>query len=237
MVNIFSYCIYGANPKYVEGIIKNLEQIRDHYPTFHTWIVVGNDVPPEYIEKYKSFPNVKLTHFPLTGGRLMTYRFFPIDDQSVECMIVRDADSRITERDRECIKRFLESEHTVYTIRDHFYHKCPIMGGQWGIKRTPLYNQFQFELEYHVVKDSLTKDCGVDAYDTDQYFTRHYIYPKYGSSMIAFTSVTYEFSQIETIEEITPPRKDDTDFCGNVFEFKCNDEGVLEEYPYFKYYA
>jgi hypothetical protein len=235
MINVFSYCIYGSNPKYVEGMIKNLEQICMYYPGFQTWIVVGNDVPPEYIEKYKSFPNVTLTHCPFSGGRLMTYRFFPIDNPSVHCMIVRDADSRIGERDRECIRRFLESNFTLFTIRDHYYHKCPIMAGQWGIKRTVTDSEFGFEAAYNEIKDELTKNCGVDAYDTDQFFTRHYIYPKYGSRMIAFTSVNYDFSKIETVADISLPRIDDTDFCGNVFEFRRRDDGSLEEYPFFKY--
>ena len=233
--NIFSFCIYGSNPKYVEGMVKNLEQIRHYYPTFQTWIVVGNDVPSEYIEKYQSFPNVKLTHVSCSGGRLMTYRFFPIDDPSVECMIVRDADSRISERDHECIKRFIDSEFTLFTIRDHYYHKCPIMGGQWGIKRTSHDKEFNLEKAYHESKESLTKDCGVDAYDTDQYFTRHYIYPKYGARLLAFISVNYEFARIETTAEITPPQKDKWDFCGNVYEFRRREDNTLEEYPSFEY--
>jgi hypothetical protein len=212
--------------------LKNLEQIHTHYPTFQTWIAVGNDVPSEYIEKYAAVPGVKLTHYPFTGGRLMTYRFFPIDNPEVECMIVRDADSRIGARDRECIHRFLESEHSVFTIRDHYYHNCPIMGGQWGVKRTPADPDFHFEAAYNRVKDGLTRGCGVDAYDTDQYFTRHYVYPKYGSRMIAFTSVPYAFAGTEVVAEITPPRKDAADFCGNVYEFHAP---LFEEYTVFTY--
>jgi hypothetical protein len=235
MLNVFSYCIYGTNPKYVEGMVKNLEQIRDHYPTFHTWIVVGNDVSPEYIEKYESFQNVKLIHFPLTGGRLTTFRFFPIDDPSVGCMIVRDADSRITERDRECIRRFMESDFTVYTIRDHYYHKCPLMSGQWGVKRTSAHPEFRFEDAYNTLKEKLPS--GLDYYGNDEYFTRHYIYPTFGKNMIAFSSIAYVADGIETIADITPQRTCDTDFCGNVFEFRRGNDDSLEEYPFFKYYA
>lgn len=235
MASIFSYCIYGSNPKYVEGMVKNLEQIREHYPTFQTWIVVGNDVPPEYIEKYQSFANVKLTHFPLTGGRLTTFRFFPIDDPTVNCMIVRDADSRISERDRECIRRFMESEFTVYTIRDHYYHKCPLMSGQWGVKRTPAHPEFRFQAAYNELKEKLPS--GLDYYGNDEYFTRHYIYPTFGKHLLAFSSIQYAADGTETIEAITPERTDDTDFCGNVFEFRRRDDGSLEEYPFFKYYA
>lgn len=238
MKHVFSYCIYGSNLKYTHGLLKNLEQIRAYYPSFEIWIAVGSDVPPTYIERYAAFPNVKLTHYPFTGGRLMTYRFFPIDSPDVACMIVRDADSRFSDRDHECIRRFLESDYTVFTIRDHYYHRCPIMGGQWGIKRTSLDREFNLEAAYHAVKESLTKDCGVDAYDTDQYFTRHYIYPKYGARMIAFTSVRYVFSNLETCADITPPRKDDTDFCGNVYDFRpAANQDEFEEYTVFKYFS
>lgn len=237
MAYVFSFCIYGTNPKYLYGLLKNLEQIRAHYPEFQTWIAVGNDVPEEYIAKYKAFPNVTLTHYPFTGGRLMTYRFFPIDDPTITCMIVRDADSRFGDRDHECIRRFLSSDYCVFTIRDHYYHRCPIMGGQWGIKRTPECSDFQLQTAYTQIKDSLTQGCGEDAYDTDQYFTRHYIYPKYGAKMIAFCSVNYEFSGLETNVDITTPRKDDADFCGNVYEFRHGDDGELEEYTVFKYYV
>lgn len=237
MTHVFSFCIYGSNPKYVHGLLKNLEQIRAQYPEFQTWIAVGDDVPQEYIEKYESFPNVKLTHYPFHGGRLMTYRFFPIDNQTVSCMIVRDADSRFGDRDHECIRRFLSSDYCVFTIRDHYYHRCPIMGGQWGIKRTKDFPVFNLKEAYQEVKDSLTNGCGEDAYDTDQFFTRHYVYPKYGSKMIAFTSVAYEFSGLETNVEITTSRKNDADFCGNVYEFRRKDDGELEEYTVFTYYA
>jgi hypothetical protein len=231
---VFSFCIYGSNPKYTFGLVKNLGQIRVHYPDFQTWIAVGNDVPQEYIEKYKRYPNVKLIHYPCTGGRLMTYRFFPIDDPAVACMIVRDADSRFGDRDHECIRYFLSSDYCVFTIRDHRFHQCPIMGGQWGIQRTATFPNFQLEAIYTKIKDSITQGCGEDAYDTDQFFTRHYIYPKYGAHMIAFSSVPYTFSGLETTMEIRTERKDDSDFCGNVYEFRTNESGELEEYPVFK---
>lgn len=229
MATIFSYCIYGSNPKYVEGMVKNLEQIQVMYPEFQTWIIVGNDVPSTYIEKYNSFPNVKLTHVSETGGRLMTYRFFPIDKSEVDCMIVRDADSRFGNRDQECIRRFMNSDYTLFTIRDHFYHKCPIMGGQWGIKRTKVHSEFDLESAYNSMKDKFE---GVDLYGSDEWFTRQYLYTKYGSHMIAFSSIKYSAGD-ETIAEIMTPRRDDTDFCGNVYEF--NSDGST--YPVFKFHA
>ena len=57
---VFSYCVFGTNPKYCKGMIRNLEQISELFPEYETWIYLGNDVPQEYIDQYKTFNNVKL---------------------------------------------------------------------------------------------------------------------------------------------------------------------------------
>jgi len=94
-MRIFAFCIYGTSPKYCKGLLKNLELITTTFPEFETWIAVGDDVPDAYRSAYLSFPRVRLFPLPFHDGRLMTQRFFFIDDPDVDCMIVRDADSQI----------------------------------------------------------------------------------------------------------------------------------------------
>ena len=65
----------------------------------------------------------------------MMYRFLALDEEGVELMMVRDADSRIHVRDRWTIHTFVESKHKAHVIRDHPEHKTPILGGLWGLKR------------------------------------------------------------------------------------------------------
>ena len=58
-MKVFSFCIFGNKKKYCLGLCKNLEIINKKLPDFYIWIYGGNDVPSEYIEKYKSYNNVK----------------------------------------------------------------------------------------------------------------------------------------------------------------------------------
>lgn len=210
--HVFSYCIYGNQPKYCVGMIKNLQQIEKLFPFFEVWIHCGNDVPSKYIEQYKSFKNVNIIPYNTTGGRMMSYRFFSIDDPSVSVMIIRDADSRFQQRDIWCNHKFMQSDYSVFTIRDHPYHNRKIMGGQWGMKRIPeihiqeSYSKFQQEYKY------------VDQYRSDQDFIDRYVYDSPYSKTIAYTS--YYAHPKETTVPIDAPRNNKHDFCGNVVLFR-----------------
>jgi hypothetical protein len=208
MASVFSFCIYGAKPIYCEGMVRNLEAIARHYPTFETHIFAGNDVPTGYLKKYESFPGVTLHRSNLTGGRLMCHRFFAIDLTGVEIMHVRDADSRLTERDRWCIDDFNSSFFKVYSIRDHTHHNREIMGGLWGMRRIPGFDVTNAYLEF-------ASTChDVDAYQSDQNFLRNFIYRKFASSFLAYTP-SWAFPG-ENHRRIPLARNDIYDFCGNV---------------------
>lgn len=209
--HVFSYCLYGNNPKYCVGMIKNLEQINRLYPFFETWIHCGNDIPNEYIEKYQTFKNVKLIRYDVTGGRMMSYRFFTIDDSDVSAMIIRDADSRFQPRDIWCIQNFIRSPFTVFTIRDHPYHCRKIMGGQWGMKRIP---EINIKESYEKFK---TEYSNIDQYRSDQDFIDKYVYDSEYSKTIAYTS-SFIFNK-ELPLTIPIERRDRYDFCGNVVLF------------------
>jgi hypothetical protein len=213
---IFSYCIYGKHEKYCLGMVKNIEQITTLFPDFEIWITLGNDVPNDYIQKYKTYKNVHLIETAVTGGRLMTFRFFGIDDPTVDIMLVRDADSRFSERDIWCITHFIESEFKMFTIRDHKYHLREIMGGQCGIKK-----QLEGEITLREHYNEHVKSCAdLDYYNNDQDFISKILYYPYKKDIIVYTS-TQQFSE-EVICPIPILRKNDKDFCGNVVEFDDN---------------
>jgi hypothetical protein len=209
---IFSYCIYGDNPKYCEGMIKNLEQISVLFPDYQTWIYLGNDVPSKYIERYAAFNNVKLIQTSVTGARLMLYRLFPLDNPFTNLLLVRDADSRLGERDVWCITHFLNTTRSVFTIRDHPWHAEPLMMGLSGFRNLPALNIQKLFREFYI-----NKEGNVDYYQVDQNFAKEYIYNNYRNLMLAYTS----FNKIEDDHNSTIDisRKNDTDFCGNVYLF------------------
>jgi hypothetical protein len=221
MTKVFSFCIYGAKPIYCEGMVRNLEAIAIHYPTFETHIYTGNDVPEGYLRRYASFPLTTIHRLPFTGGRLTFHRFLAIDLPGVDLMIVRDADSRMTDRDRWCIDDFIDSGWQIYCVRDHKYHTREIMAGLWGMRRIPGFSMGkafnEFAPGYH----------DIDAYQADQDFLRNVIYRKFKGVTLAY-SPNWSYPG-ENHRMITLERKDGYDFCGNVILVE---DG--EESPQFK---
>jgi hypothetical protein len=217
---VLSYCLYGTAEKYCRGMLRNLVDCAEQFPDADVWIVLGSDVPETYRRQYATFPNARLIPVSETGGVLMTYRFFCIDDPSVDAMIVRDADSRLTARDTVCIRTFLSTGAPAFTIRDHPFHGRKIMGGQWGLRagRVPS------------LREAYSRFCAtysrVGLYNSDQDFLDEVVYPRVVHEMIVFSDGMC--SPGETCLSIPIPRSSDYDFCGNVWLF----DGDLE-YPEF----
>ena len=124
----FSFCLFGDQDKYRKGLLKNIELIRQHYPSWD--IVVYTS--PDCMDFMKS--DIKIIPTGDSGYANLLYRFKPLFDK-YDIVCVRDADSRVHERDRWCIQDFIVSPYTAYTIRDHPFHTYPIMGGLFGIKK------------------------------------------------------------------------------------------------------
>lgn len=205
---VFSFAIYGSARKYCQGLVENLELIREHYPSFHTYIYIYNDVPASYVRTYQSFDNVCLVYGSARPN--MVDRFMVMDDDpSVDVLIVRDADSRIHARDRYCIDHFLQSPFACHTIRDHNLHHSPMMGGLWGLKRGFL----TIDLRMMYAQSSLIHP---DQYGHDMQFLSQRVYPVVAESLIVYTfSPHLRISDAETIH-IIPFDIEDKDFCGQV---------------------
>ena len=129
--NIFSFCLYGHQKKYCEGLLENIQIIEKDFPDFEIWIYLGLDVPQEYINKYRKFNKIKVIN---VSDSLKCSRFFAIDNEECNIMICRDADSRIHSRDIWCIKEFINSTKKCHIIRDHYWHKDKISAGMWAVK-------------------------------------------------------------------------------------------------------
>ena len=141
MVNAFSFCLYGQyNPKYYIGLKENIEIINNKFPDFHIYIYCGSDIDKikfyEILQQFTDISNkINILNLDITGPILMLLRYFPIDNENVDCVFSRDTDSRIGERDEWCINKFLSSHLILHTIRDHQGHFVKMMGGLSGIKK------------------------------------------------------------------------------------------------------
>ena len=220
--NIFSYCLYGDNKKYCLGMLKNIEQIKKHFPEFGIYIHIGNDVPNMYVEQYQKYKNVKLIKYDFTGIILMTYRFFSYDDDDIKMMLLRDADSRFNERDLWIINDFIKSDKNMFTIRDHPFHTAKIMGGQSGFRNIKLNLQSVYEREWKLSNANAS-------YWYDQKFLEFSVYKRFVDELVVYTNIRNLVYENEKRNPITIQQKDGYDFCGNVVLFDANN---VESYQF-----
>jgi len=133
-MKVISYSLYGDNQMYCAGAIRNAEIVREKYPDWKCLIWFDSSVPSETIESLAKFDNVLLVD--MTGSSIpgMYWRFLCLDVPDIEVFCVRDADSRITDREVSAVEDWLKKDKTLHLMRDHPHHNYPVMGGMWGFR-------------------------------------------------------------------------------------------------------
>lgn len=221
MVNVFSFTIYGNEKKYTDGLLANINLIKLKFPDWCIWVYYGTDVNTNTLSKYLMYEKVRLIPTNTLGYITKCFRYFPIDDKTVEVCCVRDADSRITERDEICINEFLTSDKLFHIIRDHPNHNHRIMAGMWGIKKGLLSDSIKNVL------DEWNRNRIFDFW-SDTQFLVEVIYPKVAHNSIIHDDLNrYGELQCKQI----PHLRDDKHFIGQVYEFDNNGQ----EHPKFDY--
>lgn len=137
MKKIISYSLWGNNPKYCVGAVKNAQSFKKFYPDWVARFYVHKDVDQEYINQLTASKDVevviKTSKADWTG---MFWRFEAISDQDVSVMICRDTDSRLSLREAEAVKEFEQSGMMFHIMRDHPYHNAFVLGGMFGVKKS-----------------------------------------------------------------------------------------------------
>jgi len=207
-MNVFSFCLYGPyNERYYPGLLQNIQLIYRYFPTWFIYVYVGSDVTAEMVSTLRSTPRVFVCMTGITGIVNMIHRFFPIDDPNVEIMMVRDADSRIHWRDRWAINQFVNSSYVAHTIRDHTEHKCRIMGGLWGMRRSAGVNVQQ----QYALYEANPEWRGM-AWDQD--FLSSRIFPLVSTRLLAHIGSGPSFPPEK--KEPFPTRWTDDVYCGKI---------------------
>lgn len=209
MEKVVSFCIFGNDRKYTEGLLENLKIIKKELPEFVTWIYVGSDVGTEHIEEYKKY-NIKLIYPEEQGMKLTVYRIFPIDNENVEIVFVRNVDSRINDRDLWCMNQFIKSDKLFHIIRDNILHKQRrICGGLFGIKKRAI--NIKLEEEYN--------NDGI--YDSDGFFLEQFIYPLIKNNILIHSDII-AFND-ENYPIYIDVKNNGYNFVGNVYQISKNE--------------
>jgi hypothetical protein len=137
-VKVISYSLWGNNPTYTVGALKNADLAATLFPDWVCVFYCFQSVPQDIIKELESRENVLVRRvegdYNTADSRGMFHRFLPADEEGVEYMMSRDTDSRLSERERLAVDAWLTSGADLHVMRDHPYHGVPMLGGMWGVK-------------------------------------------------------------------------------------------------------
>ena len=193
--NRVSFCLYGDDPKYVEGAIANAKLVPEYYPgweaVFHT-----RNVKQEVLVKLRS---LGATVVECQYANMMFARFLPFCDTGV--VLSRDCDSRIGPREVRAVNEWLESDKPAHVIRDHPEHLpgwALIPGGLWG-SRLPFGDGLK-----QALMDALN-DPHYGGWGGDQRWLAEKVWRRDGFHI-------HQYDQVEWMRESWKP----DDFCGMI---------------------
>jgi len=205
---VFSFTLYGSNPKYTFGMIENVKLINEKFSEWHIYIYYNN-VPIHILSQLTSLKNVMLIQTEFYDIRARLERYYAIDNDDVDVMVVRDADSRIHTRDEWCIREFIKSDKSIHIVRDHPHHGWKMLSGLWGIKQGCL----PFKIRDSIITYFQTHPI---TWCIDMEYLSDTIYPMLAKSSIVHG--LFSFSKDETNVTIPFPIVD-YDFCGQVIDY------------------
>jgi len=200
MKKVISFSLWGNNPKYTIGAIKNANLAPIVYPNWICRFYVSNDVPNDIIrELEKTSEVIKLNSI---GNWKLTVERFKAIDEDVECVLFRDTDSRLNNREKAAVDEWLKSDKTLHIMKDHPYHGgFPILAGMWGLKKKG------FNLN---MSKMLSIYSNTEQYHYDQIFLKDYIWKYYSDDCI----IHDEFFNKKPF----PTTRNGLQFVGQVFD-------------------
>ena len=220
MKKIISFSLWGDNPKYCVGAIKNAFLRKDIYPDWICRFYINKNVPNFYIEELK---NIKGTEVVLSSKNadwtFATERFCAIDDDDISHVIFRDTDSRLNQREFNAVNEWIENKTAIHIMKDHPHHgSFPILAGMWGINKS----KFSYNMKESL--DLYSKQNIGNQYHYDQIFLSSYIWPNFHQD----ATIHDEFF----LKNEFPSQRKYGEFVGQVFDENDNisKENIKELY-------
>ena len=207
MKKVISYSLWGDNPKYTVGAIKNCELAEKIYPDWVCRFYIGKSTPKDVINKIIDFKNTEVQIMNDPGNWSgMFWRFYAAVDPEVEIMLSRDTDSRLSERERLAVDEWISSDKGFHIMRDHPYHQIEICGGMWGMKKNCITNSLSGTTFF----DLLSNYQKGDFWQTDQNFLKEKVY-----HLIKDNSMVHdEFFERKPF----PSKRINYEFVGQIFD-------------------
>jgi hypothetical protein len=213
--NFIAFSLFGTAEKYFCGMDRNIALAEEHFPEWLVRIYMPDEMCGS--EWHKRFePYVK---FNPSGIPPMFARFLIHDSPDCDRFIIRDADSRLSQREVDAVNAWITSGRLLHTMRDHPAHTSfPICGGMWGGQGGKLLGGRSME---HAIRNWIKTRAGAYAgHDPDQKFLADVIYPANKDSMLQHDSFSAKYyAGSKPFPTARPePKPNEPYFVGEVFD-------------------
>lgn len=159
-----AFSLWGDSPVYNVGAIRNANLATEIYPEWKVIVYYDNTVPSETITRLRQL-GITLVDMTDSGIYGLFWRFLAADIADCAYAIFRDADSRLSYRERNAVEEWIANGDVLHVMRDHPFHQVPygaaglsILGGMWGIKGSSVLLQ---PLIYNFIRDK-ENEYGID---------------------------------------------------------------------------
>lgn len=133
---LISFSLWGDDPLYTRGLIRNLELAPVHYPGWSCILYCRDDTDRHYMDEVKALGcQVEVMEQKSGAFEGAFWRFKAAFREGVERFIIRDVDSRLNPREATAVKVWESGTARFHHMRDHVYHTSRILAGMWGGKR------------------------------------------------------------------------------------------------------
>ena len=201
MKKIISFSLWGDDPKYTVGAIRNAELAEKIYPGWTCRFYVATSVPSGVVEQLKNFKNTEIVLKNSLGDwTSMYWRFAPAGESDVDIMISRDTDSRLGLREKTAVDEWERSDKGFHIMRDHPAHGFYVLGGMWGAKKGTVPN----------MKELMNSFSQSDSYGTDYDFFNQSV-RKYIEGNVLVHDEFFDNNPF-------PSQREGLDFVGKVFD-------------------
>jgi hypothetical protein len=134
-MKLIAFSLFGQDPKYLIGAVRNADMARDFYPDYICRFYCASDVDPHIQNELRARPNVQLISLAPDAGRLGAFwRFLAINDADADIILIRDVDSRFSLRETAAVEAWLASGLPFHVMHDHPLHGNPIIASMFGCR-------------------------------------------------------------------------------------------------------
>jgi hypothetical protein len=203
MKKVISFCLYGTAPSYQEGAIENIHAAKIIYPDWVCRFYVSTEVKTETVDTMRKLGAEIVIKERVADSDGMFWRFLAACDETVDILIVRDTDSRLTEREKLAVDDWLKSGKNFHIMRDHPLHNTLIPGGMWGCRNSVLKNLNSYMKRWKKFERG-----------DDQKFLAKKVYPLIRNSLMVHTNcVSYEGESVSAF----PSERIGCEYVGQYF--------------------